>query len=109
MSIILEKLITSEPGMVEITVPMPVNRDMLAYALTDTDDGSWGPLDDWSAEFTREYVGVTLAGRGMLTLDRDSHRVWRDTDRDPSLRAYVESAYRAIDHAWPELAPAVTS
>ncbi|AEM87069.1 hypothetical protein [Streptomyces violaceusniger] len=109
MSIILEKPALSEPGMVHINVPVPVNRDMLAYALADTDDGSWGPLDGLPVEFIRDYVGVTLAGRGMLMLDQYSHLVWRDTECDPSLRAYVESAFRAIDRAYPELAPAVTA
>ena len=105
MSIISEKPVLIDPDLFHISVPVPVDRDMLAYALADTNDGSWGPLDDWSVEFIREYVGVTLAVRGSLNVAEDARRSWLwPTERD-----YVESAYRAIDRAYPELAPAVTS
>lgn len=109
MSIILEKPATSEARTMSLVVSVEVTRNALAYALGDTDDGGWGPLEEWSVEFIREFVGVTLAGRGVLDLERWAHLLWRDADRDPAERAYVESVYRAIDRAYPELAPAVAS
>ncbi|MGW3427514.1 hypothetical protein ACWDHW_06095 [Streptomyces melanosporofaciens] len=109
MSIILEKPAQSEAPDLTITVPMTVDRDMLAYALDAAVGGGWGHPDDLDVEFIREYIGAELSVRGWLEVEQDKRLLRQGVEYEPGLRPHVEALYRAIDRAFPELAPAVTS
>lgn len=89
-----------------VTVQYAMTRDMLAVALDLACCPTDSHPDDWTVEYIRESVEMELSMSSVLDLERDSGLLLGFLDGDDDhLAAWVRAEYRAIDRAYPRLAP----
>ncbi|WP_392668602.1 hypothetical protein [Streptomyces sp. LN785] len=88
-----------------VAVKVAMTRDMLAVALDLASVGRFDENPDaWTVEWIRESVEIQLCIEGPFTIQRDAEG-FADMALDPTVGNRVRAEYRAIDRAYPHLAP----
>ncbi|WP_326614984.1 hypothetical protein OHA57_04675 [Streptomyces anulatus] len=87
-----------------VTLKVAMTRDMLAVALNLNSGASEEDPDTWDVPYIRESVELALHCDGPFTIQQDGGLLL-DAMGDESVRAYIQATYRAIDRAYPHLAP----
>ncbi|MFD3521649.1 hypothetical protein [Streptomyces sp. NPDC058653] len=89
-----------------LTLKVAMTRDMLAVALELGMRGAWddGPVDAFPVEEIRHRIELTLHMESPWTIFRDSETFPELLD-DPSINDLIRSVYRAVDRAYPHMAP----
>ncbi|MFB7555323.1 hypothetical protein [Streptomyces brevispora] len=88
-----------------VTLKVAMSRDMLASALDLAMRGAYDEnLDTMPAEEVRHRVELSLHMESPWTLMRDAE-LFPDMLDDPTVGHLVRAEYRAVDRAYPYLAP----
>lgn len=87
-----------------VMVQVAMTRDMLAVALDLACGAAQENPDDWSVEYIRESVELTLTHESVMQLELDAQGFADIALYDLSVAEQIQAEYRAIDRAYPHVA-----
>ncbi|WP_413753057.1 hypothetical protein NRF20_20750 [Streptomyces sp. R-74717] len=87
-----------------VTLKVAMTRDMLAIALDLACGASGENPDTWDVAYIRQSVELSLSMESPFTIQHDAETHAELLD-DPSIGDYIRAEYRAIDRAYPYMAP----
>lgn len=91
-----------------VTLKVAMTRDMLAAALDLACGANEEDPDSWDVPYIRQSVELSLAMESPFTIQRDGEG-FADLLDDESIREHIQAEYRAIDRAYPHMAPKAES